>query len=98
MSASRRATKIAELEEKLRQLKAREQAVESRRRSLESRRTRKADTRRKILVGAVVLARVERGEIAATDLRVWLDAALTREDDRQLFDLTGGTARASDHH
>lgn len=98
VSASKRATKIAELEEKLRQLKAREQAVEARRRSLESRRARKADTRRKILVGAVVLARVERGEIAAADLRGWLDAALTREDDRQLFNLTGGTARASNDH
>ena len=37
-----------------------EQAVEARRRTLESRRSRKADTRRKILVGAIVLARVER--------------------------------------
>jgi len=98
MSTSKRAVKIAELEEKLRQLKAREQAVEARRRSLESRRARKADTRRKILVGAVVLARVERGEIATADLRGWLDAALTREDDRQLFNLTGGTARASNDH
>jgi len=98
MSTSKRAVKIAELEEKLRQLKAREQAVEARRRGLESRRARRADTRRKILVGAVVLARVERGEIAAADLRGWLDAALTREDDRQLFNLTGGTARASNDH
>ena len=98
MSTSKRAVKIAELEEKLRQLKAREQAVESRRRSLESRRARKVDTRRKILVGAIVLARVERGEISEAELRRWLDAALTRQDDRQLFNLTGGTARASDHH
>jgi hypothetical protein len=87
MNASKRATKIAELEEKLRQLKAREQAVEARRRSLESRRARKADTRRKILVGAIVLGRVERGEIAAADLRGWLDHALTRADDRELFHL-----------
>jgi len=84
---STRLSKIAELEEKLRQLKAREQAVEARRRSLESSRARKADTRRKILVGAVVLARVERGDIAAADLRGWLDQALTRGDDRELFGL-----------
>jgi len=84
---SKRAAQIAQLEEKLRQLKAREQAVEARRRSLESRRSRKADTRRKILVGAIVLAKVERGEISDADLRRWLDGALTREDDRGLFSL-----------
>jgi hypothetical protein len=85
MANLNRVEKIALLEEKLRQLKAREQAVEARRRSLESRRSRKADTRRKILVGAIVLAKVERGEISATDLRSWLEAALTRADDRGLF-------------
>lgn len=84
---SRRLAKIAELEARLRQLKERQQAVEARRRSLESRRERKADTRRKILVGAIVLAKVERGEIAAADLRSWLEAALTREDDRGLFNV-----------
>jgi hypothetical protein len=79
---STRSAKVAVLEEKLHQLKAREQAVEARRRTLESRRSRKADTRRKILMGAIVLARVESGEIAEAELRRWLDAALTRDDDR----------------
>ena len=87
MSATKRATQIAQLEEKLRQLKAREQAVEARRRSLESRRARKDDTRRKILVGAIVLAKVEQGEFPEARLRSWLDAALARDDDRRLFDL-----------
>jgi hypothetical protein len=84
---SKRAVQIAALEEKLRQLKAREQAIEARRRSLESRRQRKADTRRKILVGAIVLARVEQGRLPEAELRGWLDQALTREDDRALFGL-----------
>jgi hypothetical protein len=87
MSTLRRADKIAQLEDKLRQLKAREQAVEARRRSLESRRARKADTRRKILVGAIVLAKVEQGEFPQDRLQSWLDAALTRTDDRALFNL-----------
>jgi hypothetical protein len=85
MANLNRVEKIAQLEEKLRQLKAREQAIEARRRTLESRRSRKADTRRKILVGAIVLAKVDRGEIAAADLRSWLEAALNRADDRGLF-------------
>ena len=90
MAMLKRVEKIAQLEEKLRQLKAREQAVEARRRTLESRRSRKADTRRKILVGAIVLARVERGEMAEAELRQWLNAALSREDDRHLFGLSVG--------
>jgi hypothetical protein len=88
MNTTKRATQIAALEEKLRQLKEREQAVEARRRTLDSRRARKADTRRKILVGAIVLAKVERGELAQADLQRWLDLALTRPDDRVLFALT----------
>ena len=84
---STRRSRIADLEQKLRQLKAREQAVEARRRTLESRRSRKADTRRKILVGAIVLAKVEQGEFPHERLQSWLDAALTRVDDRGLFGL-----------
>jgi hypothetical protein len=85
VSATKRAAQISVLEEKLRQLKAREQAAEARRRSLESRRKRKDDTRRKILVGAIVLAKVEQGEFPPDRLHSWLDAALTRADDRGLF-------------
>lgn len=85
--ASRRLGQIAALEQKLRQLKERQQAVEARQRTLDSRRERKADTRRKILVGAIVLAKVEQGELASETLHGWLDAALVRDDDRALFKL-----------
>ena len=87
MSTLKRTDKIAQLEEKLRQLRTREQAVDARRRILESRRKRKDDTRRKILVGAIVLAKVDQGEIPPERLRSWLEAALTRDDDRGLFGL-----------
>ncbi len=79
--------RITALQEKLKQLKARQQRLETRRRATESRRSRKEDTRRKILVGAVVLAKIERGEFSDSQLRGWLDEALTRADDRALFDL-----------
>lgn len=82
---SKRQAKIAELEAKLKQLKERQQAVEARRRTLESRRERKADTRRKILVGAIVLAKVERGEMDRELLKRWLEQGLVRDDDRALF-------------
>ena len=86
-SGSRRLAKISELEAKLRELKERQQAVEARRRTLEARRERKADTRRKILVGAIVLAKVEHGEIDRELLQRWLEQGLTRDDDRGLFGL-----------
>ena len=79
--------RIEALEAKLKQLKVRQQRAEARARALSSRRDRKADTRRKILVGAVVLAKVENGLFDKKRLNEWLDAALTRDDDRALFEL-----------
>jgi hypothetical protein len=81
------AERIESLEERLKQLKATQQRIESRRRSLDSRRARRADTRRKILVGAVVLAKVDQGVLAESVLRGWLDGAFERTDDRALFRL-----------
>ena len=52
---------------------------------------RKRDTRRKILVGAAVLAAVEHNGIPALrttgELLEWLDLRLTRPHDRAVFDL-----------
>jgi hypothetical protein len=79
--------RIEALEERLKQLKARQQRIEARRRSLESRRTRRDDTRRKILVGAIVLAKVDQGVIDETVLRGWLKGGLSRPDDKALFGL-----------
>jgi hypothetical protein len=50
-------------------------------------RMRKDDTRRKILAGAILLAKVESGDFDARTFRRWLDKALTRKDDRELFRL-----------
>ena len=85
------ATKIEEridaLENRLKQLRMRQQRIEARHRAIDSRRTRREDTRKKVLVGAIVLARVARGELAETELRAWLAAALTKPEDRALFGL-----------
>jgi hypothetical protein len=75
------------LEQRLKELKVKQQRIDARRRSLESRRARRDDLRRKILVGAVVLAKVEQGGFQRSTLDEWLDADLTREDDRALFGL-----------
>jgi hypothetical protein len=82
-----REQRIAAIELRLRQLKCQQQRVEARRRHLAARLARKEDTRRKILVGAVVLAKVDQGVIEESVLRGWLNGALTRSDDRALFGL-----------
>jgi hypothetical protein len=79
--------RIQTLETKLQQLKVRQQRIAARKAALLSSRARKEDTRRKILVGAVILAKVEQGDFDERQLRRWLDKALTRGDDRALFGL-----------
>lgn len=83
--------RITTLETRLKELKNRQQRIGARQRALEARRNRKTDTRRKILVGAIVLAKVEAGELDEKRFRQWLDAALTRAEDRALFDLAAAT-------
>jgi hypothetical protein len=72
---------------KLEQLKVRQLRLENRIRYLASRQARRDETRRKILIGAVILAKIERGEFDERKLRAMLDSALTRKDDRELFGL-----------
>lgn len=79
---------IASLEAKLKQAKAKKQQIEARKRALESKEERAKDTRRKILVGAAILAKVERGEWPKEKLLAMLDGSLTRPDDRSLFNLS----------
>ena len=78
---------IATLQEKLTQLKLRQQRLDARKRAIEGLRERKAATRRKILVGGVVLAKGQEGEIDQEQFHGWLDQGLTRADDRALFGL-----------
>ena len=85
---------IAALEDKLKQAKARKQLVEARKRAIVQKLERRQDTRRKVLVGAVILARVERGEWPKDKLLALLDSHLTREDDRALFGLPDNAAQS----
>jgi hypothetical protein len=78
---------ISTLQEKLTQLKLRQQRLDARKRAIDALRERKAMTRRKILVGGIVLTKVQQGEIDSEQFRGWLDQALTRAEDRALFGL-----------
>jgi hypothetical protein len=82
--------RISALETKLKQEKAKKQKMEARKRVFESNKKRKEDTRRKILVGAVVLAKVERGEWPKEDFLEMMGKALTRKSDQSLFDSIWG--------
>jgi large subunit ribosomal protein L7/L12 len=81
--------RIVALEEKLKQLKLQHQRKEARTRAVEARRSRREELRRKVLVGAVVLAKVEDGSLEEKVLQGWLAPALTRAEDRALFGLDG---------
>ena len=85
--------RISTLEARLKQMKAKQAQVDARRRTVASRRGRKDELRRKILVGAIVLERIEAGEFDATQLWVWLDRGLTRKEDRELFTALGGNGK-----
>jgi hypothetical protein len=86
---------ISTLQNRLTQLKLRQQRSDARKRALESQRERKLETRRRILVGTLVIAKARQGEIDPSQLRAWLDGALTRTDDRALFNLPALPAEAA---
>jgi hypothetical protein len=64
-----------------------EERIKAREQRLAELKARQDGTRRKILVGAILLARVDQGRFSEAELRKWLDEALTRKDDRALFGL-----------
>ena len=72
---------------KLEQLKMRQVRLENRLTFLAAKQARRDETRRKILIGATILAKIERGEFEEKKLRAMLDEALIRKDDRALFGL-----------
>jgi hypothetical protein len=87
---------ISTLKDKLTQLKLRQQRIEERKRAIRGVRERKVQTRRRILLGTIVMERVERGELDRALLLKWLDEGLARADDRRLFDLPVRGAPSAD--
>jgi hypothetical protein len=79
---------IKKQQEKLNQLKIRKQAIESRLKATESKKNRADDTRRKVLIGAAVLAQIENNPEAQERTKQMMDKFLTRDNDRKLFGLS----------
>jgi hypothetical protein len=79
--------RIKAQEEKLKQLKALKQKQEAQKRAAEAKRTRTEDTRRKVLIGAMMLEHMAKNDATKESVMGKLNAFLTRADDRALFDL-----------
>lgn len=82
--------KIEQQEQKLKQLKAQKQAVEAREKKRVAEQQRKDDTRRKILLGAYLLKKMEESEANRQRILADLDEYLIEPRDRALFGLSEG--------
>jgi hypothetical protein len=80
-------TALKAARQKLEQERAKLERLEARKKATESKANRARDTRRKILLGSVILSKVSRGEWTQTQLLQLADEGLTRPDDRALFGL-----------
>lgn len=79
--------KIEAQQEKLRQLKEQKAKAERRARAAIKKQERAKDTRRKILLGAMLLEKIKRGDTDVNQIRADLDPFLKRNADRELFGL-----------
>lgn len=77
--------KIKALQEKLKQEKAKKQRMEARKKSAEAKVIRASDTRRKILLGAFFMEKMENNEEYKSKVLSQLGEYLKRDDDRALF-------------
>lgn len=78
---------IEAAKQRLEELKAKKQKIEAQKRAAEQKRSRKEDTRRKILIGAMILEGINRDEAKKASILADLDKHLVRADDRALFGL-----------
>ena len=76
-------TRLEKLKQKRKQIAEQIRGLESK----ESKKQQKLETRRKILVGAAVLNQVKQGKLEQSWLDGILNIELTRDCDRQVFDL-----------
>lgn len=73
--------------EQIKRLKALQHKQEARQRAAQSKQERANNTRKKILVGAMILEEMKENEPRKAELMHKLDAFLVRDDERTLFGL-----------
>lgn len=87
-AAEREAARLEALDKKIEQMKAQRAQIAARKRAAEQKAKRSTDTRRKVLLGAWVMAQLEDPKQGPV-LRAWLADSLprwlTRDDDREIL-------------
>jgi len=76
-------TKLEKLKQQQEKIKAQIQKEEAKKKI----QNRKFDTRRKILIGAVVMERMKKDRALSEKVKKILTESLTRDNDRKLFEL-----------
>ena len=79
--------RIRKLQEQLEQAKAAKRRADAKVRATASKKSRAEDTRRKVLIGAMVMSQMERSQQKKLEVLSGLDTYLTRQADRDLFEL-----------
>ncbi len=82
-SSGNKLTRLQRLEQKKKQVDAKLQQE----RSKEAQKTRKTQTRKKILIGSVIMNQVKQGKLSQDWLDRILDLGLTKNCDRRVFGL-----------
>ena len=79
--------RIKTLDEKREQLKKLKQKQDAAKKAVEAKKARTAETRKKVLVGAMMLEHMSKNETTKANIMGKLNSFLSRPDDRALFDL-----------
>lgn len=80
--------KIQSTEERLRQLKIQERQLEQKLRTIASEKSRKAETRKKIIIGAITMNEIETDPSLKAVFLQKIDSMLQKASDRKLFNLS----------
>lgn len=79
--------RIQSIEERLKQLKMQERQLQQRLRTVESEKSRRNETRKKIIIGAITLHEMDSDPSLKAVFLQKLDAMLKKPSDRKLFNL-----------
>ena len=82
--------KIEKLRQRQQKIEQQQQQIKKRIKQIEnqeSKTTRKNELRKKILIGAAVMRRIEKGVVDEETVKKWMAYFLTRNSDRELFGL-----------
>ena len=80
--------RIAALEEQLKQQKAKAQKIAAAIKAKENGKARKLENRKKMLIGAMIFAQMNKNESLQENILARLDGFLTKDSERAVFGLT----------